>query len=86
MRESAGGFKDRLEYAYQVTLSRKPSAKEIERLGRYYDDSMRNLQGSPQTVAALFPNRIEGAPQVDTAAWVQVSRVLLNLDEFITRE
>jgi len=37
-------------------------------------------------VAALFPNRIEGVPQVDAAAWVELSRVMLNLDEFITRE
>jgi hypothetical protein len=86
MRESSGGFKDRLEYAYQVTLGRKPSVNEVERLGKYFDDSMRSLKGSPDTVAALFPNRIEGAPQIETAAWVEVSRVLLNLDEFITRE
>jgi hypothetical protein len=37
-------------------------------------------------MTALFPNRIEGVPQVETAAWVELSRVLLNLDEFITRE
>ncbi len=38
----------------------------------------------PQTVAALFPNRLEGVPQAEAAAWVELSRVLLNLDEFIT--
>jgi hypothetical protein len=37
-------------------------------------------------MAALFPNRIEGVSQTDAAAWAQLSRVLLNLDEFITRE
>jgi len=37
-------------------------------------------------VAALFPNRLEGVPQRETASWVELSRVLLNLDEFITRE
>jgi hypothetical protein len=29
---------------------------------------------------------MEGVPQTDAAAWVELSRVLLNLDEFITRE
>jgi mono/diheme cytochrome c family protein len=86
MRESTGAFRDRLNYAYQVTLARSPSAREAERLGKYFDDSLRGLEQQPDTVAALFPNRIEGVPQLQAAAWVQLSRVLLNLDEFITRE
>jgi mono/diheme cytochrome c family protein len=86
MRESSGAFRDRLNYAYTVTLGRQPTAREAERMGKYFDDSLHGLQQQPETVAALFPNRIEGVPQVETAAWVQLSRVLLNLDEFITRE
>jgi hypothetical protein len=86
MRESSGAFRDRLNYAYQVTIGRPPAAREAERLGKYFDDTLRNLNDRPQTVAALFPNRIEGVPQIEAAAWVELSRVLLNLDEFITRE
>ncbi len=81
-----GGFRDKLNYAYQVTLGRRPTAHEVERLGAYFDETLRKLGADPQTVAALFPNRIEGVPQNDAAAWVELSRVLLNLDEFITRE
>ena len=79
-------FRDRLNYAYEVTLGRPPSAREAERMGKYFDETSRNLQASPQTVSALFPNQIEGVPQADAAAWVELSRVLLNLDEFITKE
>jgi hypothetical protein len=90
MRESSGAlplsFLARLNYAYAVTLGRQPTAREAERMGKYFDDSLHGLQQQPETVAALFPNRIEGVPQLETAAWVQLSRVLLNLDEFITRE
>jgi hypothetical protein len=86
MRESSGAFRDRLNYAFQVVLARKPSDKEAERLGKYYDESTRNLTTDEAAVAALFPNRLEGVPQREAAAWVEVSRVLLNLDEFITRE
>ncbi|HEY1495927.1 MAG TPA: DUF1553 domain-containing protein, partial [Candidatus Solibacter sp.] len=86
MKESAGGFGDRLRYAYAVTLGREPSAHEVERMGKYFDDSSRDLQAHPQTVSALFPNRLEGVPQAEAAAWVELSRVLLNLDEFITRD
>jgi len=86
MQESSGAFRDRLNYAYDVTLGRAPSAHEAERMGKYFDETLRHLGESPQTVSALFPNQIAGVPQIDAAAWVELSRVLLNLDEFITRE
>ena len=86
MRESSGSFRDRLGYAYDITLGRAPTAHEAERLGKYFDDTMHHLDQDPQGVTALFPNRFEGVPQEQAAAWVEMSRVLLNLDEFITRE
>ena len=55
-------------------------------MGKYFDDTSLGLEADPQTVAALFPNRLEGVPQAEAAAWVELSRVLLNLDEFITRD
>ncbi|MCX6628411.1 MAG: hypothetical protein NTW28_12370, partial [Candidatus Solibacter sp.] len=67
-------------------LGRRPTPRESERMGTYFDETSRGLHANPQTVAALFPNRIEGVPQAEAAAWVELSRVLLNLDEFITRE
>jgi hypothetical protein len=86
MHESGGPFRDRLNYAYELVLGRRPSDKEAERLGKYYDESTRHLTADETAVAALFPNRLEGVPQREAAAWVEVGRVLLNLDEFITRE
>ena len=86
VREAPGGFGDRLNHAYAITLGRQPTPREAERMGRYFDDTSGALLADPQTVAALFPNRMEGVPQTETAAWVALSRVLLNLDEFITRD
>jgi mono/diheme cytochrome c family protein len=86
MRESSGAFRDRLRFAYSATLGREPSTREAERMGKYFDDSSRDLQARPQTVAALFPNQLAGVPQAEAAAWVELSRVLLNLDEFITKD
>jgi hypothetical protein len=91
MREASssnGGvaFRDRLNYAYEITLGRTPSVREAERMGKYFDETLRGLDHDPKTVEALFPNRIEGVPQLQAAAWVELSRVMLNLDEFITRE
>jgi hypothetical protein len=87
MRETgAGSFRDRLNHAYVITLGRQPTTREAERMGKYFDDTSRGLAASPQTVAALFPNQLVGVPQAGAAAWVELSRVLLNLDEFITRD
>jgi len=86
MREATGGFREHLNYAFDVTVGRDASDKEAERLGRYYDDTLKSLAADPKTVAALFPNRLEGVPQTEAAAWVELSRVVLNLDEFITRD
>ena len=43
MREATGGFRDRLNYAYAITLGRQPTAREAERLGKYFDDTSRGL-------------------------------------------
>ena len=44
MRESDGAFRDRLNYAYAVTLGRTPSAREAERMGKYFDETLHGLQ------------------------------------------
>ena len=80
LRESNGPFRDRLQFAYRLTAGRDPSPREADRLARYYDEVR------SKAAPALFPNRLEGVPQDEAAAWVEVSRVLLNLDETITRE
>jgi hypothetical protein len=86
MREGGDSFGDRLDYAYLVTLGREPSTHERERMERYFAQTRTGLAQDEAAVKALFPSRIEGVPQVDAAAWVELSRVMLNLDEFITRE
>jgi Protein of unknown function (DUF1553)/Protein of unknown function (DUF1549)/Planctomycete cytochrome C len=57
--EAAGDFNSKLDYAFALTLARKPSMHERARLEEYYK-------------------------QPD--GWLGISRALLNLDEFITRE
>ncbi len=61
VQEQAPGpdFNDRLNYAFELCLGRKPTPREKDRLATYFDK------------------------QQD---WTGISRVLLNLDEFITRE
>jgi hypothetical protein len=83
----------RITYAFRRCVARKPTqketvalrgllAKEIER----YSDGKRN----PWEVAANDPAHPpilpQGATPVDAAAWTILSRVMLNLDETITKE
>jgi hypothetical protein len=86
LNESAGKFSNRLEYTFETCLSRKPSQTEKERLGKYFDQQLGILKKDSNSISSLLPLVPEGTNPAEAAAWVGVSRVLLNLDEFITRE
>ena len=85
---SEGGdtFNDRANFAYEVVLGRKPTAAEVTRLASYFDTQSGILAKEPQAIAQLAPYAAGKPDAQQRAAWVGVSRVLLNLDEFITRE
>jgi hypothetical protein len=66
-------FTGKLEYAFLLTLGRKPTDAERERLAAYYDQQ-----------SQIFAREANGGQPL--SAWLGVGRVLLNLDEFIVRE
>ena len=74
----------------RVRPQEKPSADERDRLGRYYRRQVEILERAPERVEEMMPFPLEGVNPVgvdhEGAAWVGLSSVLLNLDEFITRE
>ena len=79
-------FRDRLTYAYRLCLSRKPSSREAGRLSSYFEQQKKIFladQGARREAASFHAPQVE--PE-EAAAWVSVSRALMNLDEFITRE
>jgi len=80
------GFANRIRYAFETALGRLPSPTEAERLGKYLDQQLSILRADPKQVAALMPVPPETIAPEEAAAWVGISRVLLNTDEFITRE
>jgi hypothetical protein len=86
MREGHGSAKDRLEYAFRLSLARPPTRQELDRLVRYYNEEKTLLTRKPELERVLFSaTDVEGIEPADAAVWVCVSRMLLNLDEFITR-
>ena len=77
----------RVERAFLIVLSRPPTATEAARLEQYRQqvitacaadaEKAKQIAGMPEPVADQA---------CETASWVAVARVLLNLDEFMTRE
>lgn len=72
---------DRIQRAFAIAFGRLPSAAETERLKAYYNNRLQWYQSNRQQAQVLCGER-----DPELAAWVSVARVLLNLDEFITRE
>src|SRR5262249_29568073 len=86
LREQRGRVVDRLNYGFQLCLSRDAKPKERDRLLKYYQQQKGILERKPDLVDSLFPAKdLDGISPADAAVWVCVSRLLLNLDEFITR-
>ncbi|PQO43717.1 PSD1 and planctomycete cytochrome C domain-containing protein [Blastopirellula marina] len=79
----------RLDFAYQLALSRTPEPQEREILTKILTDNRQIYQADPQAAANFLKVGMQPAdPQANAAelaAWTQVARVILNLDETITR-
>ena len=76
----------RLERMFALTLCRLPTDREAERLADSYRRQKSILAGSPAVAKQLTLVSPRGHSQADVAAWVGVGRILLNTDEFVTRE
>lgn len=70
----------RIEEAFLHAVGRAPTEIERARMLRLLDEQATALAVRPDTGAKLLPAKPE------QAAWVTLARVLLNLDEFTTRE
>lgn len=79
-------FSKRLDFAFAQTLGRTPVFTERERLRAYYDQQQRLIADDAKAIEQLAPTAAPGATQLETAVWTGLASVLLNLDEFITRE
>jgi hypothetical protein len=77
----------RLAMALRMSLVREPETEEIERLETLLDHARKYYANQPDAATALVGSyAAPPIPAAETAAWIATLRVLLNLDEFITRE
>jgi mono/diheme cytochrome c family protein len=77
----------RLDRAIRICLARPAEADEIDRLDNLLDKARQHYKNDPEGAEELVGRfAIPSIPNHETAAWIATVRVLLNLDEFITRE
>ena len=77
----------RLRFGFRACLSREPSSEELGTLTEFLSNQRNRFYQSRTAAVSVAPaRRPEGVSAVEAAAWTAVSRVLVNLDEFITRE
>ena len=85
LREKTGSLSDRIEHGFRVCVGRYPTSPERDRLVAYYQQQEQLLRVDPQAAQAISPETINGIEPAETAAWIGLSTVFLNLHEFITR-
>ena len=88
LREQAGRERnEQISHAFRVCLTRSPSEIEHARLERFLSTQLDEFRTYPdridQALTLKADNRIDPA---EAAAWTALAGVLMNLDEFITRE
>ncbi|MBT5123700.1 MAG: DUF1553 domain-containing protein [Planctomycetaceae bacterium] len=78
----------RIKYLFLTCLSRYPTDSEYLSVVKYLDSQLSQLTENPKNAETIIGER--PFPQVvatpTAAAWVALGRVVLNLDEFITKE
>ncbi len=79
--------RERIRHGVRLCLGREPTAVELERLTRLYEELRWLCQAKPaEAVKLLGGPKSAGAATPDAAAWIALARALLNLDEVVTRE
>jgi hypothetical protein len=90
MTEGAPSARSRVIYGFQLCVSRAPDSDEVASLVALYNKALTRFNQEPHAAEALVtsypfkPRRELNAREL--AAWVVISKVLLNLDEVITKD
>lgn len=79
-------FDGRLQQAYLLTFGREPADVERQLFRTYFERQRKIFDAEPESVKQIASSEVKGATPSEFAAWASLSSVLLNSDEFITRE
>ena len=92
LREGGDTDSDRINYAYRLATGRKAKSVETKELLRVLESSRNRLADGWLSIGQIAfsdpenrPELPEGKTPQDVAAWAIVTRIILNLDETLTR-
>ena len=89
-KEGGATDKDKIQFAFRLCTGRKPNEFETKRLQALLDEQRKTFDGRTAEAVYVSSSDLSKLPEgVDLhklAPWTIVARVLLNLDETITRE
>ncbi len=78
---------ERVAHAFRASLTRAPSDAEQAKLERLIANQLDEFRSNPKQVDEVLTLDVDDQTDpVEVAAWTTVAGVLMNLDEFITRE
>ncbi|TXT18850.1 MAG: hypothetical protein FD138_4404 [Planctomycetota bacterium] len=87
LSQSATDDAVRLTQAFRLCIARVPSSREVQQLSDLLAANREFYRAHQDDAKKLVGNSaISGATPDESAAWIATARILLNLDEFITRE
>jgi hypothetical protein len=82
----ADGQENRIQAMFERALGRTATPAESERLIASVARFQKLYESDAAAAKELAPAELPGISRAEAAAWVNAATVLLNLDEFITRE
>jgi hypothetical protein len=89
VHEGGAAPADRIDWAFQTALNRKPRSQEAQLLSDLYRKHLDEYSKDPASAEKLVQTGQAPVPKdmnlAELAAWTSVSRVILNLSEMITR-
>lgn len=78
--------RERVRFAFRSCMGRQPSDAELDRLQRFMADQRAAFAASHDSAIAFAGTRPVVDDKTEAAVYVALARVLMNLDEFTTRE
>ena len=86
LRETGEDDRSRIERAVRLCLVREPTTAELARLEKYVGSQRALFANSSDAESVAPKDRPAKMSAAEGAVWTALARVVMNLDEFVTRE
>ncbi len=87
LRDAAASDDSRAAFGFRLVVSRTPSAAEVQRVVKSFNDTLTRFRREPRSAAIVIKGyAVPGIDPAEQAAWTLVANALLNLDEALTKE